>query len=70
MTIIPDTEMVYTNLRELWTCVRREFIMQASKIFNSLHKAIKNIFSKPYKFKISLKHKQSLQSLNEFINKQ
>jgi len=31
ITIIPDTEMVYTNIRELWTCVRREFIKQASK---------------------------------------
>jgi hypothetical protein len=30
-TIIPDREMIYTNLRELLACVRREFIVQASK---------------------------------------
>jgi len=31
ITIIPDKEMVYTSLRYLWPCIRREFIIQASK---------------------------------------
>ena len=43
------------------------------KIFNGLPKAIKDISSKPKKFKIALKHflhTHSFYSLDEFFNKQ
>jgi len=30
-TLIPDKEMIYTCLRYLWACIRREFIIQAPK---------------------------------------
>jgi hypothetical protein len=56
ITIIPDKEMVYTYLRKLRTCIRRQFIIQASNSFDSLPKAIKHISRIHNKFKISLKH--------------
>jgi len=31
ITLIPDEKMIYTCLRYLWPCIRREFIIQASK---------------------------------------
>jgi hypothetical protein len=31
ITLIPDEKMIYTCLRYLWPCIRREFIIQALK---------------------------------------
>jgi formate/nitrite transporter FocA (FNT family) len=65
-------KIIYTYLRYLWPCIRREYY-SGIKIFNSLPKAIKDISSKPKKFKIALKHyllTHSFYSLDEFFSKQ
>jgi len=43
ITIIPEKEMVYTNLRELWKCVRRDFIIQALKYVTIIPKQLRNL---------------------------
>jgi len=48
--------MIYTCLRYLWPCIRREFFHSGIEIFNGLPKAIKDISSKSKKFKTALKH--------------
>jgi hypothetical protein len=36
-------EMVYTNLRELWICVRRDLIIQALKYVTIIPKQLRNL---------------------------
>jgi hypothetical protein len=35
ITLILDTKMIYTCLRYLWLCIRRQFIIQASNLLQS-----------------------------------
>jgi hypothetical protein len=51
---------------------QKEVYYSGIKTFNGLPKAIKDISSKPYKFKIALKHlyTHSLYTSDEFFNKQ
>jgi len=49
ITLIPGKEMIYTRLK-----YQKEVYYSGIKIFSSLHKAIKDISSKPKKFKIAL----------------